>query len=125
MALSRSLTSPELKVMNVIWDEGGQATAARIYEVLSKEGFERAFVYSLIHKCIGKSAVERVEPGFLCRALVERGEVQLKETKKLVDSLFGGSAEKLLISLVDPSSVSPDEIERLRSIVKKAYGSNV
>ena len=110
--------------MNVIWNEGGQATAACIYEVLSNDGFERAFVYGLIHKCIGKGAVERVEPGFLCRAMVERGEVQSEETTKLVDSLFGGSAEKLLISLVDPSSVSPSEIEQLSAIVKKAYGSN-
>lgn len=127
MAPLRPLTNQELKIMAVVWDEGGQTSAKRIHEVLSKQGFERASTYQYIHRCISKGALSRTEPGFICTALIAREETQVEETRKLVDTLFGGSAEKLLVALVDPDAASPEEIDRLRSMVNKAFepdGSN-
>lgn len=121
MELRKPLTDAELEVMSVVWESGGRASAADIYAAISKGGCERAAVYQLIHRLIKKGMLERENPGFVCRALIGREEVQVEETKRLVDRLFGGSAERLLVALVDPKSVSTEEIERLRSMVKDVY----
>ena len=117
------MSDGEFKVMSVVWDEGGATPARRVHEVLSGRdpSYERADTYQLIHRCIKKGALEREEPGFVCRALVERDEMQVKETKKLLDKLFGGSPERLLAALVEPGSASQEEIDRLRSLVRDVY----
>ena len=123
MGLLKPLSDGEFKVMSVVWDEGGATPARRVHEVLSGRdpSYERADTYQLIHRCIKKGALEREEPGFVCRALVERDEMQVKETKKLLDKLFGGSPERLLAALVEPGSASQEEIDRLRSLVRDVY----
>lgn len=123
MGLLKPLSDGEFKVMSVVWDEGGAVTARRVHEVLSSRdpSYERADTYQLIHRCIKKGALEREEPGFVCRALVGRDEMQVRETKKLLDKLFGGSPERLLAALVEPGAASQEEIDRLRSLVRDVY----
>ena len=65
--------------------------------------------------------MEREEPGFVCHALIDRETIQVEETKRLVDRMFGGSAERLLVSLVDAKSTSQEEIGRLRALIKDVY----
>ena len=122
MGIERALTDIEYKVMSVIWQDGGETPAKHIHEVLSKEdGLERASTYQIIHRCIAKGAIERIDPGFICRAKVAQDEMQAEETRKLIDRVFGGSAERLLVALIDPSTTSQDEIDRLRSMVRKSF----
>lgn len=117
----RQLVGKEYDVMSVVWDEGGRVPARRVHEVLSKRGTDRAETYQLIHRCIGKGYLEREEPDFVCHALIDRETIQVEETKRLVDRMFGGSAERLLVSLVDTKSTSQEEIGRLRALIKDVY----
>ena len=121
MGPDRPLTDAEYKVMAVVWERGGEAPAKDIHEVLSQKGYERASTYQLIHRCIGKGALERVEPGFICRSLVDQGELQVSETRKLIDRMFGGSPERLLVALVDPNTTNQKEIEHLRSLINTDF----
>ncbi len=122
MGTKKPLTDAELEVMSVVWESGGSESAANVYAALSGSGCERAAVYQLIHRLIKKGMLEREEPGFVCRALVSRDEIQVEEAKRLVDRFFGGSAERLLVALVDSKAVTAEEIDRLRSMIRDAYG---
>ena len=105
------LSDTELRVMDVIWSEG-EASASRIAGVLKERyGYDVTTVYTLISRCIKKGAVERCEPGYVCRPLIPQEKVQAEET----DGLFGGSADKLFAALVKRKKLSPQEIDRLRS----------
>ena len=65
-----SLSDLELKVMAIIWRNGGQASAKQIFTEMNGEfGYTRGAVYALIHRCIEKRAIEREEPGFICRSI--------------------------------------------------------
>ena len=81
------LFDSELKVMSVLWKEGDM-TAKQISDVLKEEiGWNMNTTYTVIKKCIAKGATERLEPNFLCHALIEKEEVQAAETEELIGKL--------------------------------------
>ncbi len=111
------LGDAELKVMNVLWNEG-DCTAKHISDILSERvGWNMNTTYTLIKRCIKKGAIERSEPNFMCQALVSREAVQETETNELLDKLFDGSADKLFAALVGRKNLSPEQIKRLKKIV--------
>lgn len=111
------LFDSELKVMDVLWREG-DTPAKRVAEILNQEvGWNRNTTYTLINRCIKKGAVERMEPRFVCRALVEKEAVQEAETNELVNKVYDGSIDKLFASLLSRKKLSAEQIQRLRDIV--------
>lgn len=111
------LGDAELKVMNVLWNEG-DCTAKHISDILSERiGWNMNTTYTLIKRCIKKGAIERSEPDFMCHALVSRAVVQETETNELLDKLFDGSADKLFAALVGRKNLSPEQIKKLKKIV--------
>lgn len=113
------LNSSEIKIMNVIWDEG-DIPAKRISDVLKEDtGWTLNTTYTFIKRCISKGAIERREPHFICHALIEREQVQAYETKALIDKLFGSSADKLFASMLSGKVLTPEEIQRLKKMVNE------
>ena len=113
------LFDSELKVMEVLWKEGDM-TAKKISDILKERvGWNMNTTYTLIKRCIGKGAVERREPNFLCRALIPRERIQEQETTELINKVFDGSADLLFASLLNRKNLSPEEIERLKQIVNR------
>lgn len=111
------LFDSELKVMDVLWKEG-EATAKHISDELKGSiGWNINTTYTVIKRLIAKKAIERREPNFLCRALIEKSEVQAAETDELIDRIFDGSADKLFASLLSRKRLSPEQIARLKHLV--------
>ena len=111
------LFDSELRVMDVLWREG-ELPARQIADVLTRQiGWNVNTTYTLIKRCIGKGAIERREPGFVCRALVSREQVQQEETQELIDRLFDGSADALFASLLGSKRVSEEQMQRLRRMI--------
>ena len=74
------LYDSELKVMDVLWREG-ETTAKHVAEVLKEQvGWNVNTTYTLIKRCIGKGAIARSEPHFVCHALIAKEQVQEQET---------------------------------------------
>ncbi|MDR1539641.1 MAG: BlaI/MecI/CopY family transcriptional regulator [Clostridiales bacterium] len=112
------LFDSELKVMDVLWKEG-DATAKRIAVILKEQvGWNVNTTYTLIKRCIGKGAIERREPKFLCHALIPKEQVQEQETTELINKVFEGSADLLFASLLNRKNLSSEEIEKLKQLVK-------
>ena len=56
--------------MNVLWAQG-DVSAKHISNVLKEEiGWNMNTTYTLIKRCIKKGAIERLEPNFICHALI-------------------------------------------------------
>jgi predicted transcriptional regulator len=111
------LFDSELKVMDVLWKEG-DVTAKRISDILKEQvGWNMNTTYTLIKRCIKKGAIERIDPNFLCHALIPKEHVQEQETTELINKVFDGSADLLFASLLSRRNLSTEEIERLRRIV--------
>lgn len=111
------LFDSELKVMSVLWNEGDMP-AKRIAEKLTAEvGWNKNTTYTLIKRCMKKGAIERMEPNFMCHALIAKEEVQEAETNELIDKVYDGSADKLFAALLGRKKLSTEQIEKLRKIV--------
>lgn len=103
--------------MNILWRDG-DTTAKRISELLQEEiGWNRNTTYTLIKRCIQKGAIERMEPNFLCHALIPKEEVQEAETKELIDKIFDGSVDKLFSALLSRKNLNTEQIQKLKQIV--------
>ncbi|WP_442950451.1 BlaI/MecI/CopY family transcriptional regulator [Paenibacillus sp. FSL H7-0357] len=113
------LFDSELKVMDVLWKEG-TITAKQLAEVLSEQvGWNKNTTYTVIKKCIDKGAIERLEPNFLCRAILSKEQVQEQETAELINKVFDGSTEMLFASLLNTKNLSAKEIARLKQLVEQ------
>ncbi len=111
------LFDSELKVMGVLWKEG-EKTAKEISDILKSEiGWNMNTTYTVIKKCIAKGAIERREPNFLCRALIQKEAVQETETDELIGKLYDGSADKLFAALLGRKKLTAEQIAKLKQIV--------
>ena len=107
------LFDSELKVMDVLWTNGDMP-ARQIAAILTESiGWNVNTTYTLIKRCIAKNAIERIEPGFLCHALVSKQQ----ETQELIDKVFDGSADKLFAALVGGKRVSAEQLQKLRTLI--------
>ena len=118
--MSVKIFDSELKVMDALWT-AGELTAGQLAKLLNQQtGWNRNTTYTVIKKLIDKGAVERRDPGFVCRAVRSREEVQRSEADDLIDKLFGGSAELFLSAYLGGRRLSPEEAEKLRALVDSA-----
>ncbi len=111
------LFDSERKVMEVIWREG-EISAGQVVKILKEEtGWNRNTTYTVIKKCVDKGAVKREEPGFICRPLISRQEVQDFETEELIDKMFDGSKEKFFAAFLDGKKLSKQEVDSLKKLI--------
>lgn len=112
------LFDSELKVMEVLWEQGCKP-AREIVDILSERiGWNKNTTYTVIKKCIDKGAIAREEPGFLCRPLVTKDEAAQSETEQLIDKMFGGSSELFFSSFLKNQGLSEEDVLRLTKMIQ-------
>lgn len=117
--MEKKLQDAELKVMHIIWREGSVPAARVAAECKETIGWNLNTTYTLIKRCIEKGAVERTEPGFICRPLVSKEEAQMLETNRLINKLFDGSADKLFAALLGHAKLSKTEVDKLKKLIEE------
>ena len=113
------LFDSELKVLDVLW-QNGATTAKRMAEILNEQvGWSKTTTYTVIKKCVDKGAINREEPGFVCRPLISRQQAQEMETTELINKMYGGMPDQLVASILGQKTFSAEEIERLKELIQK------
>lgn len=107
----------ELDVMTVLWDLG-PSTAGEVRGHLADD-LAYNTVLTVLRVLEEKGHVGHVVEGkaHRYRALVDRGRAGQSAVARLLDTVFGGSAELLLTHLVRDERVDADEIDRLRRVL--------
>ncbi len=113
------LFDSELKVMEVLWKEGN-LTAGQISKILKEEiGWNRNTTYTVIKKCIEKGAIERVEPKFICKAMISKEDVQAYETEELIKRVFDGSKRNFFAALLSEKTLTRNELQQLKDLINQ------
>ena len=116
----RPLTPLELAIMNVLWDRG----PSTVSEVQPKLAGDLAYttVMTMLNVLLRKKKVKRVQDGraFRYRPIVTRQRATGSAVEDLVERMFGGSAEALLMTLVETRGLDSKDLERLSRIVAEA-----
>ena len=107
----------KLEVMTVLW-EHGPSTAAEVRARLAPDLAYNA-VLSFLGVLEGKGNVEHVVEGKAHRyaALVDRTHAGQSAIARLLDTVFAGSAELLLVHPIRDKRVNAAEIRRLRRVL--------
>jgi len=119
---ARELTDREFDVMHVVWNRG-ESTVADVRDALEKEGRELAYttVATLVRILCEKGFLEQTndERPFQYKPLRSREEVSRSLLGDLVERVFCGSREQLLMSLMEERKLSADERALLEQILKE------
>ena len=113
------LTPLELEIMNILWETG----AANVHTV--QERLERELAYTTVQTMLNilhrKGRVKRVlkDRAYVYKPAVTRTQFISRHLGDLVDRLFGGSAETLVMSLVEAKHLTPQKLARLNKLVKE------
>lgn len=107
----------ELKLMELLWEHEG--ATAKDLSVMATEiiGWNKNTTYTVIKKLVAKGAIERSEPGFVCRSLIERETAGRDEALEVVRSFFGGSVKALFSSFMNDETLSREEAAELRKMI--------
>ncbi len=67
---------------------------------------------------MSKGAIERIEPNFVCKALISKEEVQKQETETLINKMFGGSSENFFQLLLIKKIFQMMRLQNLNKLLK-------
>jgi BlaI family transcriptional regulator, penicillinase repressor len=114
------LTPLELEIMKVLWETG----AANVQTV--QQGLERELAYTTVQTMLNilhrKGKVKRAlkDRAYFYRPAVSRSQVVKQAVNDLVEHLFGGSVENLVMSLVETKHLTPEKLTRLNKLLKES-----
>ena len=116
-----TLSDGEWKLMNRLWE--GPATITALTEGLREEtGWQKNTVITMLSRLEKKGAVRHEDGG---RAKVfypamDRSEACRRETKGLLDRLYGGSLGLLVSTLLADEDLSDETLEELDAVLRRA-----
>lgn len=93
--MSEKLYDSYLRILKLLW-EHGDLTASQLSDFCRADvGWNRNTTYTVIKKCVEKGFVQRIEPRFLCHALLTKAQAQEQEVGRLTKQLFDGDRNYL------------------------------
>ncbi len=124
MARSKTphLTPLELEIMHVLWNEG----ASNVQSV--QQHLERELAYTTVQTMLNilhrKGKVKRTlkDRAYFYSPVVSRSHVVGNHVSDLVERLFGGSAESLVMSLVETKHLTPKKLAQLQKLIEENRG---
>jgi len=116
---SAQLTPVELEIMQVLWELG----AAPVQAVQERLGGGAAYttVQTMLNVLVRKGKVKRtlVDRAYRYRPAITREKALGATLRDVVQRIFGGSAEALVMSLVETGQLTPETLRRLNAILEE------
>ena len=114
------ITSAELSVMEVLWDDAPLA-AAEVAARLAPKGWSVTTVKTLLSRLAEKGAVGTARDGrrYLYTPLTERAAHRRHAVGALSARLFGGKAAPMVAHLADAKGLSAQDLDELEALVQR------
>lgn len=116
------LSDGEWKLMNQLWGKS-PATITQLTERLASEtGWTKHTIITMLSRLEKKGAVAHRENG---RAkefwpVLDQADACRRETRSFLDRLYGGSLGLMVSTLVGTEDLTPDDVEELEELLRKA-----
>jgi predicted transcriptional regulator len=110
----------ELVVMEVLWEQS-PLTASEVAERIPAErAWSDRTVKTMLARLLAKGVLAHEEEGrrYLYRPLVHRADYVSRESRRLVDRLFGGRTAPLVAHLAETNALSDDDIVEIEALLK-------
>lgn len=116
------LTPLELEIMKVLWNSG-PACVQQVQQLLTADPqLAYTTVQTMLNVLYRKGKVKRSlkDRAYIYRPVVSRDQVVTSTMTDIIDRLFGGSAESLVMSLVQTRHLTSEKLERLKRRINQA-----
>ena len=109
------LTPLELEIMTVLWDCGPSTEQAVQQQLEARRPLAYTTVQTMLNVLHRKAKVSRSleDRAYVYSAAVSRAQAARHAMGDIIDRMFGGSVESLVVSLVESRHVTPEKLAEL------------
>jgi len=122
----KQLTRLELQIMKALWDFGPSNVQVVQENLSASPKLAYTTVQTMLNVLHRKGWVNRTLRGraYEYEPLVSRDRAANNAIRDMIDRLFGGSVEGLLMSLVNSRQLHPKKLEKLRTLLEEQQRSD-
>jgi BlaI family transcriptional regulator, penicillinase repressor len=116
-----TLSPAQLEIMNLVWDHG-EMTVAQVWKVLAgRRPVARNTVQTMLTRLADKGWLSVRAEGntFYFRGGQPRKSAVRRMIKQFIDTVFEGSASRLVMTLLDSRQISAEEIKRIHKLISE------
>ncbi len=118
--MSERISEAEHEVMEVLWRESPLGAAEVAERVDPARGWSDRTVKTMLSRLLAKGVLAHEEEGrrFLYRPTVSRDDYAAKESRRLLDRMFGGRLTPLVAHLAESEVLTARDIEEIEALLK-------
>ncbi|WP_174292330.1 BlaI/MecI/CopY family transcriptional regulator [Sphingomonas bacterium] len=118
--MAERISDAEHVVMEVLWADAPLSAQDVAERVDPARGWSVNTVKTLLGRLLAKSVIAHEADGrrYLYRPLVERADHVERESRRLIDRLFGGRLTPLVAHLAERDALTPRDIAEIEALLK-------
>lgn len=118
---TQQFTPLELEIMKVLW-AAGPGSVQDVQAGLGGEPLAYTTVQTMLNILVRKGKVKRVLKGraYVYQPAVRRLDAVAQTVSDLIDRMFGGSAEELVMGLLETKQLTPERLKELQKKVEES-----
>ena len=115
-----ALTPLELIIMNVLW-ETGPGNVQSVQAQLKGRELAYTTVQTMLNVLHRKGKVKRLlkDRAYIYRPVLSRKKAVTQAVGEMLDRFFGGSADGLVLNLVETRHLTPEKLARIQEIIER------
>ena len=123
--MADKITQAEYEIMSVLWRDAPLAASDVAKRLSKKKDWSDRTVKTLLSRLTDKNAVEYQTEGrrYLYSPVVSREAYTQRETKSLLDRVFGGKAAPLVAQLAENGDLDADDMDEILALIEE-YKTN-
>ena len=117
---SGALTLLEMEIMKALWDRGPSNVQSVQTHIAGERPLAYTTVQTMLNLLLKKKKVKRKlkEKAYIYQAAVTRKSALSKAIGDLVDRLFGGSVDGLVMNLMESRRLTAADLDRLKKTLE-------
>ena len=119
--MSERISDAEHAVMEVLWRDAPLGAAEVAERIDPDRGWSIRTIKTMLSRLLAKGALVHEEEGrrYLYRPAIAREDFVARESRRLLDRMFGGSVTPLVAHLAERDSLSPEDIAEIEALLKE------
>lgn len=115
------LTPLELEIMNVLWVTG-PANVQTVQAHIHGRDLAYTTVQTMLNVLHRKGKVKRQlkDRAYVYRAVLSRQKAMTQAVADMLDRFFGGSADSLVMSLLETRKLTPEKLEQIQRLLAQS-----
>ena len=119
--MTERISDAEHAVMEVLWRESPLPAQDVAHRIDPERDWSTRTVKTLLSRLLAKGALVHEEDGrrYLYRPAIARDDFVARESRRLLDRMFGGSVSPLVAHLAERDSLTEEDIAEIEALLKE------